>query len=169
MAHGMPHGPRRFVSQLGESGLLLYKLLKKSNSFYWIDETQKALDELKTLISRPPVLASPEPGETLLLYIAVTTQVISAALMVEREESGHVYKVQRPIFYISKVLSNYETCYDQVQRLLYVVLITMCKLLDYFESHPIRVVTSFGLREIIGNCLATGGSSSRPSSLWGST
>jgi hypothetical protein len=75
----------------------------------------------------------------------VTTQVISAALMGEQEESGHVYKVQRPIFYISKVLSDYETCYDQVQRLLYVVLITMCKLLDYFESHPIRVVTSFGL------------------------
>jgi hypothetical protein len=30
------------------------------------------------------------------------------------------------------------------------------KLLHYFESHPIRVVTSFGLGEIIGNRLATG-------------
>jgi hypothetical protein len=28
--------------------------------------------------------------------------------------------------------------------------------LHYFESHPIRVVTSFGLREIIGNRLTTG-------------
>jgi hypothetical protein len=72
----------------------LYKLLEKSNSFYWTDETQKVLDELKALISKPPVLASPEPGETLLLYAVATTQVISAALVVEREKPGHVYKVQ---------------------------------------------------------------------------
>jgi hypothetical protein len=30
------------------------------------------------------------------------------------------------------------------------------KLLHYFESHPIRVVTSFGLREIVRNHLTTG-------------
>jgi hypothetical protein len=30
------------------------------------------------------------------------------------------------------------------------------KLLHYFESHLIRVVTSFGLREIVENRLATG-------------
>jgi hypothetical protein len=45
------------------------------------------------LISKPPVLASPEPGETLLLYVITTTQVISAALVVEWEEHGHVYMV----------------------------------------------------------------------------
>jgi hypothetical protein len=35
--------------------------------------------------------------------------------------------------------------------LLYAILITKLKLLHYFENHPIRVVTSFGLKEIIGN------------------
>jgi hypothetical protein len=30
------------------------------------------------------------------------------------------------------------------------------KLLHYFESHPVHVVTSQGLREIIGNRLTTG-------------
>jgi hypothetical protein len=61
-----------FVSRLGDK-LPLYKLLKKSNSFHWTEETQKALDELKALITKPPVLASLEPSEALLLYIAVTT------------------------------------------------------------------------------------------------
>jgi hypothetical protein len=83
-----------FVSRLGERGPPLYKLIKKSDSFHWTDETQKALDDLKALISKPHVLASQEPSETLLLYIAATTQVVSAALVVEREELGHVYKVQ---------------------------------------------------------------------------
>jgi hypothetical protein len=48
------------------------------------------LDKLETLITKPSVLASPEPGETLLLYITATTQVINGALVVEREELGHV-------------------------------------------------------------------------------
>jgi hypothetical protein len=82
-----------FMSWLGERWLPLYKLLQKSDSFRWIDETQRALDDLKMLISKPPVLASLEPGETLLLYVITTTQVISAALVVEWEEHGHVYMV----------------------------------------------------------------------------
>jgi hypothetical protein len=127
----------------------LYKLLKKSDSFCWTDETQKALDELKALISKPPVLASPEPSETPLLYVMATTQVISATLVVEREEPGLVY-------YISKVLSDCEIRYNQVQKLLYVILITKHKLLHYFESHLIHVVTSYGLGEIIQNRLAAG-------------
>jgi hypothetical protein len=77
-------------------------------------------------------------------------------LAVEPEEPGHVYKIQRPVYYISKVLSICETHYNQVQKLLYVILNTKCKLLHYFESHPIRVVTSFGLGKIIWNQLATG-------------
>jgi hypothetical protein len=144
------------VSHLGERGLPLYKLLKKSDSFHWTDETQKAPDDLKALISKPPVLTSLEPGETLLLYVATTAQVISASLVVEQEEPGHVNKIQRPVYYISKVLSNCETCYNQVQKLLYPILIMKRKLLHYFKSHPIRVVTSFGLGEIIGNQLIMG-------------
>jgi hypothetical protein len=46
-------------------------------------ETQKALDKLKALITKPPVLTSPEPSETLLLYIVPTTQVVSTTLVVE--------------------------------------------------------------------------------------
>jgi hypothetical protein len=90
------------------------------------------------------------------MYIAATAQVVSATLVVERVEPGHIYKIQWPVYYISKVLSNCETRNNQVQKLLYAILIMKHKLLHYFESHPIRVVTSFGLGEIIGITLATG-------------
>jgi hypothetical protein len=89
-----------------------------------MNEAQKALDDLKTLISMSPVLASSEPGETLLLYVTTTTHVIITTLVVEKEKPRHVYKVQRPVYYISKVLSVCETQYNQVQNLLYAVLIT---------------------------------------------
>jgi hypothetical protein len=117
---------------------------------------KKALDDLKALISKSLILASLEPGETLLLYIVATTQVISTAMVVGREEPEHVYKEQRWVYYINKVLSDCETCYNQVQKLLYAILIMKRKLVHYFESHPIRLVTPFGLEEIIVNQLATG-------------
>jgi hypothetical protein len=53
--------------------------------------------------SKSPVLSSPEPGETLLLYIVATTQVIIMTLVVEPEELMHVYKVHKLVYYISKV------------------------------------------------------------------
>jgi hypothetical protein len=67
------------MSRLGKHELPLYKLLKKSDSFRWMEEAQKALDELKTLITKPSVRASPELGKTLLLYVMEITQVISAS------------------------------------------------------------------------------------------
>jgi hypothetical protein len=75
--------------------------------------------------------------------------MVSAALVVEQEEEGHALKVQRPIYFISKVLSDTKTRYPQIQKLLYAVLITKRKLRHYFRSHPVIVVSSFYLSEVI--------------------
>ena len=87
-----------------------------------------AFNKLKAFLTHPLVLASPEPEQPLLLYIAVTNQVVSTALVRERKESGHIHAVQRSV-------SDYETRYPHVQKLLYVILITKHKLLHYFASH----------------------------------
>ena len=104
---------------------------------------------VKLLLTKPPVLVPPSDGESLLLYIAATTQVVNAALVIEQEEEGHAFKVQRPVYFISDVLSNSKTHYPQIQKLLYTVLITKRKLRHYFESHPMMVVTSFPLGEVV--------------------
>ena len=65
--------------------MLLYKLLKKSECFEWMQEAQDALTRLKDLLTTPLVLTSPTKGETLLLYTATTPHNISLALVVERK------------------------------------------------------------------------------------
>jgi ribonuclease HI len=47
------------------------------------------------------------------------------------------------------VLSETKVCYPQIQKLLYIVILTRRKLRHYFESHPVTVVSSFPLGEII--------------------
>ena len=97
--------------RLGEQGLPLYRLLKKADHFEWTSKAQEALDMVKLLLTRAPILVPPSNGEALLLYITATTQVVSAALVVEREEEGHALKVQRPVYFISEVLSDSKTRY----------------------------------------------------------
>ena len=85
--------------------------MKKTDRFTWTPEAQEALNKLKVLLTKAPILVPPAEGEPLLLYIAATTQVVSAALVIERGEEGHTVKVQCPMYFISEVLSDSKTRY----------------------------------------------------------
>src|SRR5206468_8186299 len=111
--------------------------------------------ELRKFVTNHHVLVPPMPEEPLLLYLAATPHVVSTAIVIERQEEGHIQKVQRPVYFVSKVLSESKIRYPQVQEILYVVLITSRKLVHYFRAHPISVVTSFPIGEILHNRDAT--------------
>jgi hypothetical protein len=139
----------RFISRLGEKGLPLYHLLRKTERFTWTPEAEEALENLKALLTNAPILVPPATGEALLIYVAITTQVVSAAVVVERQEEGHALLIQRPVYFISEVLSETKIRYPQIQKLLYAMILTRRKLRHYFESHPVTLVSSFPLEEII--------------------
>jgi hypothetical protein len=146
----------RFISRLGEKGLPLYRLLKKHERLTWTAEAQKALDKLKAMLAHAPILTPHQGCEPLYLYVVATTQVVSAVIVVERTEEGHALPVQRPVYYISEVLFETKARYPQIQKLLYVVVLARRKLRHYFEAHPITLVSSFPLGEIIRNLDAVG-------------
>jgi hypothetical protein len=139
-----------------ERGLPFFKLLKRHDKFQWTEEATQALQDLKHHLQSPPILTAPQPDENLLLYIVATTHVVSTAIVVERQEEGHTFGVQRPIYFISEVLSKSKVRYPTIQKLLYDILITPRKLHHYFNTHNILVVTDFPLADILHNRDATG-------------
>jgi hypothetical protein len=69
-------------------------LLKKTGKFEWTKEAKDAFKKLKAYLTSSPILTPPKKHKNMLLYIMATSMVVSAAIVIEREEKGHVYKVQ---------------------------------------------------------------------------
>ena len=74
----------RFVSKAKDKCLPFFHTLRKS--FKWMDECQKAFEELKKYLSSLPLLSLSKPREELYLYLAISQAAISVAFV--REEVG---------------------------------------------------------------------------------
>ncbi|KAL5850150.1 hypothetical protein ACOSQ4_008163 [Xanthoceras sorbifolium] len=76
----------RFISRLTDRCLPFFKALRKNSSSQWTPECENAFRELKSYLAEPPMLSKPQTGETLYLYLAVSTVAVSLALI--QEEDG---------------------------------------------------------------------------------
>ena len=54
------------------------------------------MQDLKKYLSSTPILVAPKPQEPLLLYLAATNQVVSAALVAEREVDEEAVATAEP-------------------------------------------------------------------------
>lgn len=111
----------RFISRLGEKAPPLYGMLKRTKNFEWTDEATTALEQIKTLLAGNPILAAPNIGEPMLLYILATNQVVSAVLFVERDAEGHKFRVLKPIYYVPEVLTPCTSRYLHYEKIAHIV------------------------------------------------
>ena len=96
-----------------------------------------------------------ERKEPLLLYITATSQVVCTVLTVELEEQGKAFKLQRPVYYISKVLTPSKQRYPHYQKLVYGIYLTAKKVAHYFQEHLVMGISDAPLSEIMNNIDAT--------------
>nr|XP_017217204.1 PREDICTED: uncharacterized protein LOC108194776 [Daucus carota subsp. sativus] len=137
---------RRFVSKLAERCLPFFELLKGAKNqklVEWSPDCQRALDEIKAYLSKPPILTKALPGEPLYLYLSAGPLAVGAALI--REEAGQ----QKPVYYVSQVLKDAETRYPNLEKFAFALITASRKLRHYFQGREIRIVTDQPLRKII--------------------
>src|SRR5215216_23535 len=175
----------RFISKSAERALPFFKILKKEGPMKWTPEADAALQELKAYLSSVPTLVAPRPQEPLLLYLAATNQVVSAALVAQREveeaeseqitaeserdqdsnehgnesnpkDAARKKMMQHPVYFISSLLQGARSRYSGVQKLIFGLIMASRKLRHYFQAHEITVVTCFPLQRILRNPEATG-------------
>ena len=122
-----------FVSKATNKCLPFFKVLRKA--FEWMDECQKTFQDLKIYLTTAPLLSFSMLGKELYLYLAVTPYVVSSALIREEE------RVQKPVYYTSKVLKGAEGWYSLMKKLAFALITASRKLRHYFQAHVINVIT----------------------------
>jgi len=95
----------RFVSAGGDRGHPYIQCLKRNNKFVWTSECEESFLKLKEYLSNSAVLCKPLPGTPFRLYFAITERAISLVLVQEQD------RVQKPIYFVSKVLQGPEVSY----------------------------------------------------------
>jgi hypothetical protein len=116
----------RFLPDSARKYLPFFSTLRRKEDFQWNAECEEAFQELKKILSAPPILSRPDPRQTLYLYLAVTNEAINAALV--KEESRN----QSPIYFVSKALQGSELNYQRLEKVTYTLLLASRRLRPYF-------------------------------------
>ncbi|XP_075663311.1 uncharacterized protein LOC142632875 [Castanea sativa] len=112
--------------------LPFFKTLKQAVT--WMEECEKAFQELKYYLSNPPLLSPSKEGEDLYLYLAVSSTTVSAALI--REEDG----TQLLVYYISQAFQGAKAKYPRIEKIAFALIAASRKLRPYFQADPILVM-----------------------------
>ena len=132
---------RRFISKSTDKCIPFFDLIRKGKrNFEWTAECESAFQALVQHLSTPPILSKPTDHEKLFVYLAISENAISVALI--REED----KIQKPVYYVSKRLTGAERNYPKLEKLAYCLVIASRKLRPYFQAHSIIVYTDQPLR-----------------------
>ena len=133
----------RFIPQFTGHLKLFFVILKGTNQAGWNEECDKALIAIKQYLTEPLVLASPEAGQILFVYLVVSNVSVSTALLKEDENRN------RPIFFVNKSLADAETQYSHLEQAALDLRVATKKLHPYFQEHPIVMLTGLPLQSTI--------------------
>lgn len=115
-----------FISRSTEKSFSFFEILRKGWRVEWDDEYQKAFEKLKLYLAELCLLTKPIPGEMLYLYLAVGESSLSVILLNEED------KLQKPIYYISKLIQEMELRYSEIEKVSLALMMTVCKPRPYF-------------------------------------
>ncbi|XP_014506155.1 uncharacterized protein LOC106765899 [Vigna radiata var. radiata] len=132
----------RFIPKLADRIQPILKLMKKQKQVEWNDRCEAAFDEVKQILSNPPVMRRPDYGCDLHLFLAVGEEAVSAALVQEVPEF-------RPVYFISRVLKEPETRYQQLEKIVLALVIATRRLRPYLQGNQVIVRTDYPISKIL--------------------
>jgi len=71
----------RFVPRLVERTRPMVQLLRKGKIFVWDDRCEEIFKQFKEFLASPAVIQKPRPDHLILVYLAVSEEAVSVALV----------------------------------------------------------------------------------------
>ena len=133
----------RFLSAIGDKRYPYFKCLKKNNRFAWTSECEEDFTKLKEYLASPPVLGKPVLGIPIHHYFAITDWAINSVLLQDQD------KVQKQVYFVSKVLQGPEARYQAIEKDTLVVVFAARRLHHYFQSFTVIVMIDLPIRKVL--------------------
>ncbi|XP_063441937.1 uncharacterized protein K02A2.6-like [Mytilus trossulus] len=121
----------KFLPKLTDICEPLRKLTLKDSEFCWIENHDKALEEIKRLVTAEPVLKYYDPKLQLKVQSDSSQTGLGAAVMQE----------DRPVAYASRALTDTETRYAQIEKELLSVIFGLEKFHSYTYGRTVNVIS----------------------------
>jgi hypothetical protein len=127
---------RRFISNLSGKAQPFSPLLrlKKESTFTWGQDQQQAFDEIKSYLSKPPMLMPPIRNKFMKLYILASDSTLGS-MLAQEDENGE----EKAIYYLSRVLNDAETRYTLIEKLCLCLYFSCIKLKHYIKPVDVYV------------------------------
>jgi hypothetical protein len=133
----------RFLSCDGDRAFQFFASLKKGERFSWTEQCEEVFQRLKKFQASPPILTRPRQGFPLFLYLAVSDNAMSSALVQEIEGE------EKPVYFVSRTLRGAELRYQKIEKLSLALMVTARRLSQYFQSHNIVVKTDYPIKKVL--------------------
>jgi len=127
---------RRFIANLSGRCQPFSKLMKKGVSFVWDDACQKAFEDIKEYLTKPPILVGPQAGKSFLLYVRAINHSLGA-LLAQKNEDGY----EQAVYYLSRTLIGAEPHYNPIEKECLVLVFAVQKMRHYLMGQAIHVVS----------------------------
>jgi hypothetical protein len=108
--------------------------IKANEEFRWGAEQQRAFEEIKEYLSKPPVLVPPQQDRPFYVYLSVgDTSIASVVIQVHDNR-------ERVVFYLSRRMLDAETRYPDIEKLCLCLFFTCTKLRHILLSAEIVII-----------------------------
>ncbi|XP_055887318.1 uncharacterized protein K02A2.6-like [Biomphalaria glabrata] len=128
---GMINYLGKFLQNLSEITAPLRELLKQDNEWIWVEQHQKAVDYLKSLITTAPVLAFYDVSQPVKLSVDASREGLRAVLM----------QNERSVAYASSSLTDCEKRDAQIEKKMLAIVFRVERFHYYVYGRPIKVET----------------------------
>jgi len=133
----------RFVPRLAERIRLMAQMLRKMSKFNWNEICEGIFDQLKEFLSSPTVIQKPRLDLPIVVYLAVSEEAVSSALVQEINNEEH------PVYYVSRTLHTTEKRYQMIEKVTLALVLTTRRMQPYFQNHAITVRTNYAIYKIL--------------------
>ena len=135
---GMAGYYRKFCKNFSTIACPLTDLLKKNVKFRWTDECNRAFSKLKDLLSRSPVLITPNYNKPFKITVDACDTGMGAVISQEGDDS-----LEHPLCYYSQKFNPHERNYSTIEKEL-LGLILALKHFDFYlngSPYPVDILT----------------------------